>query len=163
MNKDKCKDFDLLNNYIKFNLQNIKFTEVKLYVNNNYIIKIGIYSFYIYKDLFDVNYQLITDIKKIDIENYIVDDYYSNYYGNDGVIIRLYSYLYLKNNNNMPRQTTEIEHKEIEHKEIEYNNNITTEYIKIENIEKSTILNENENVNSTILENELDILNWINN
>jgi hypothetical protein len=56
MNKDKCKDFDLLNNYIKFNLQNIKFTEVKLYVNNNYIIKIGIYSFYIYKDLFDVNY-----------------------------------------------------------------------------------------------------------
>jgi hypothetical protein len=92
-----------------------------------------------------------------------VDDYYSNYYGNDGVIIRLYSYLYLKNNNNMPRQTTEIEHKEIEHKEIEYNNNITTEYIKIENIEKSTILNENENVNSTILENELDILNWINN
>ena len=56
INKDKCKDYDLLNNYIKFNLKNIKFSEVKLYLNNNYIVRIGFESYNIYKDLIDVNY-----------------------------------------------------------------------------------------------------------
>ena len=53
INKDKCKDYELLNNYIKFNLKNIKFSE---YVNNNYIVRIGFESYNIYKDLIDVNY-----------------------------------------------------------------------------------------------------------
>jgi len=56
INKDKFKDYDILNNFIKYNLKYLKFSEVKLYLNNNYIIKIGFESYYIYKNLIDLNY-----------------------------------------------------------------------------------------------------------
>ena len=181
INKDKSKEYDLLNNYIKFNLKNLKLSEVKLYVNNNYIIKIGFESFYIYKNLVDINYQVITDIKKFNVENYYIDDYYNYNYGNDAIIIKLFTNLYLKNNK-IDIKKEEIDIKKEDNKNIidikiednkniidikkEDNKNIIDIKIEdeniIENIEKSTILNDNEK--STILNDyDLDVLNWLNN
>ena len=151
MNKDKYKENDLLNNYIKFNLKNLKFSEVKLYINNNYIVRIGFENYYIYKEIVDVNYQQITDIKKIDLENYYVEDYYHFNYGNDGIIIKLYTNLYLKNNKILPLKVETVK-KEIEPVKIEDEKIIEKSSILIEN-EKSTILNDD----------ELDVLNWLNN
>ena len=56
INKDKNKEYELLNNFIKFNLKILKYSQVKLYINNIYIIKIGFYSYHLYKDLIDINY-----------------------------------------------------------------------------------------------------------
>ena len=140
---EKCyMYYELLNNYLKFNIKSLKFSEVKIYLNNNYIIKIGFESYYIYKDLIDVNYQVIKDINKIDFKNYIIEDYYHNIYGNDAIIIKLYSHLYLKNNIKKEDVLPLIKKEDVLplDNEIIYN-------------EKSTILNDD----------DLDVLNWINN
>ena len=151
VNEKRYLHYELLNDYIKFNLKCVKFSEVKLYLNNNYIIKIGFESYYIYKNLTDVNYQLITDIKKIDLDNYKIEDYYHYNYGNDAIIIKLYSHLYLKNNN------IKILPLNIEGNK---NNNII-EFLPPNDREQDEII---ENEKSTVLsENELDVLNWLNN
>ena len=148
LNNKRYLHQELLNDYIKFNLKCVKFSEVKLYLNNNYIIKIGFESYYIYKDLIDVNYQVITDINKIDINEYIIEDYYHNNYGNDAIIIKLYSHLYLKKNIK----------KEFEPVIVGQHKNNIIEFLPPND---DNII---ENENSTILsENELDVLNWLNN
>ena len=151
INKDKFKDYDILNNFIKYNLKYLKFSEVKLYLNNNYIIKIGFESYYIYKNLIDLNYQVITDIKKIDVDNYKIEDYYHNIYGNDAIIIKLYSNLYLKKDilpGNITEQKEDIKIIEFEPLNVQGQ------------VDKSSIINEK----STILnEDELDIYNFLNN
>ena len=147
INEKRYLHYELLNDYIKFNLKCLKFSEVKIYLNNNYIIKIGFESYYIYKDLIDVNYQVIKDINKIDFYNYIIEDYYHNIYGNDAIIIKLYSHLYLKNNIKKEEVSRNIVVNEI----IDFlPPNVSDQD---DNNEKSTELSEN----------ELDVLNWINN
>ena len=98
INDDKIKEIEFLNKYLNFNYKHLKFNEVKLYVNNIYIIKIGFHHHHLYKKLIDVNYQVIKDINKIDTDNYIIVDYYKYNYGNDAIIIKLYTELYIKNN-----------------------------------------------------------------
>ena len=97
-NDDKSKENDLLNSYLNYNYKFLKFNELKLYVNNIYIIKIGFHSHHQYKKLIDFNYQQIKDINKINIDNYVIVDYYRYNYGNDGIILWLFTELYLKNN-----------------------------------------------------------------
>ena len=98
INDDKSKEIEFLNSYLNYNLKTLKFNELKLYVNNIYIIKIGFHHHHLYKKITDVNYQQIKDISKINIDNYVIVDYYRYNYGNDGVIIKLYTDLYIKNN-----------------------------------------------------------------
>jgi hypothetical protein len=98
MNDDKNRENDLLNKYLNYNYKNLKFNELKLYLNNIYIIKIGFHHHHLYKKLIDINYQVIKDINKIDVDNYIIVDYYKYQYGNDAIIIKVYTELYKKNN-----------------------------------------------------------------
>ena len=163
INENKYKSYDLLNNYIKFNLKCLKFSEVKLYLNNNYIIKIGFESYYIYKNLIDVNYQIINDIKKIDYNNYKIEDYYHNIYGNDAIIIKLYSNLYLKKEilpGNITEQKEDNKIIEFEPLNVEEQVDNKVSLNVSVNVDKSFIINEK----STILnDDELDVLNWLNN
>ena len=109
----------LLSVYNKYNKAYSLFKDLIItYVNNNYIVRIGFENYYIYKEIVDVNYQVITDIKKIDLENYYVEDYYHFNYGNDGIIIKLFTNLYLKNNKILPLKVETIK-KEIEPVKIE--------------------------------------------
>ena len=68
-------------------------------IYNIYIIKIDFHHHHhLYKKILDVNYQEIKDINKINIDNFVIVDYYKYNYGNDAIIIKLYTELYLKSN-----------------------------------------------------------------
>ena len=55
MNDDNNKEIEYLNKYLNYNLKTLKFNELKLYVNNIYIIKIGFHHHHLYKKLIDTN------------------------------------------------------------------------------------------------------------
>lgn len=124
INENKNRENDLLNSYLNFNYKFCKFNELKLYVNNIYIIKIGFHHHHLYKKLLDVNYQQIKDINKINIDNYVIVDYYKYNYGNDAIIIKLYTELYLKNNKIKEVEPPNVREQKINIVEIEKDNSI---------------------------------------
>ena len=140
MNENKYKEFDLLNTYLKFNYKTYKINEIKLYVNDIYICRIGYHSYYIYKKIYDVNFKVIKSIKDIDLDKILVDVFSFDSI-KDGLKIVLYTKLY-----NLNKEKNKV---------VIPSNNI------IEKKEMSYIMN---NEQSTILDDEqLNILNWLNN
>lgn len=137
MNDDKYLNYSLLNNYNNYNIKTLKLNELKLYVNNKLTCKFNFYGHQVFNKIVDVNYQIITKINFLDLDNFDIE-FYSNIYGinadKSNIKIFIYSNLYNKKNNI-------IDKPEI----------IEDNYIL--NDEPSTILNEE----------ELNILNWINN
>ena len=146
MNEKNYKNYDLLNTYIKFNYKCFKINEIKLYINNIYICKIGYFSYYIYKKIYDVNYKEITKIKDLNLDNIITEEYnYDNI--KDALKIKIYSKLYDQN---------KTIHNPILNRVI----NIPSNEILLKK-ETSYSIN---NQSSTILDDEqLNVLNWLNN
>lgn len=146
INEKKYNDNDLLNDYLKYNYRIFKINEMKLYINNIYICKIGFFSFYIYKQIYDVNYKKITKIKDINLDNIKIEEY--NYDGiKDALKINLYTYLYDSNKtirNSIHDKVINIPSNDILYKK-------ETSYSIIN--QSSTVLNED----------ELNVLDWLNN
>ena len=101
MNNNKCLDFDLLNNYNKFNMKMLKLTELKLYINNKLISKFCFHSHYIYNQIYDINYKPINKIDLLDLNNIDIEFYSSiNGFNSDRNCVKIYIYsnLYLIKN-----------------------------------------------------------------
>ena len=150
MNNNKNLDFDLLNNYNKFNMKMLKLTELKLYINNKLISKFCFHSHQIYNQIYDINYKPLKNLKDLNLDNIDIEFYSSvNGYNFDRNCVKIYIYsnLYLEKNKKEPHIKPEIKIiDKIEDIVID-----TTTYIS--NNEPSTILNEN----------ELELINWLNN
>lgn len=146
MNEKNYKEYDLLNNYIKFNYKCFKINEIKLYINNIYICKIGYFSYYVYKKIYDIDYRKIKKINNLNLDNIIIEEY--NYDSvKDALKINIYSKLYDSNktiHNTILDKVINISYDEILFKK-----------------ETSYSIN---NQSSTILNDEqLNVLNWLNN
>lgn len=119
LNNNKKQENKLLNEYYKYNFKKLKINEFKLFINNIYIIKIAFHSYTIINFPIDINFQLIIDIDKINLDSIKIDDYYNYNFINDGIIIKLYTHLYLKS----------LLKKEVVIKKKEEKNNIEQEVI----------------------------------
>ena len=149
MNNNKNLEFDLLNNYNKFNMKMLKLTELKLYINNKLISKFCFHSHHIYNQIYDINYKPIKTIDLLDLDNIDIEFYSSiNGFNIDKNCVKIYIYsnLYLKKNKKEPPIKPEI-------KIIDKIEDIKIDTTYITNNEPSTILNED----------ELNVLSWLNN
>jgi hypothetical protein len=149
MNNNKNLEFDLLNNYNKFNMKMLKLTELKLYINNKLISKFCFHSHYIYNQIVDINYKSIDKIDLLNLDNIDIEFYSSiNGFNVDKNCVKIYIYsnLYLEKNKKEPPIKQEI-------KIIDKIEDVVIDNSYSINNEPSTVLDEN----------ELQIINWLNN
>jgi hypothetical protein len=149
MNNNKNLEFDLLNNYNKFNMKMLKLTELKLYINNKLISKFCFHSHHIYNQIVDINYKPIDKIDLLNLDNIDIEFYSSiNDFNVDKNCVKIYIYsnLYLEKNKKEPPIKQEI-------KIIDKIEDVVIDNTYSINNEPSTILDEN----------ELQIINWLNN
>ena len=112
INKNKSLEFELLNKARKYNLKNFKFNEIKIYINNRYIVKFGLLNYDIYNHIVDINHMIIMSTNQIDTENFKIIDFYNYIFIHDSVIVSLYTKLHnkkitLNNDNNIITQKIE--------------------------------------------------------
>jgi hypothetical protein len=152
MNDNKNLDYDLLNNFNKFNMKMLKLTEIKIYINNKIIAKFNFYAHHVYNNIMDIDFKQIKKINLLNLDKIDIEFYTSiNGFFKDKNCIKIY--IYSKKYLNVLVKTDN--NKSIDKINIIPNNEILPEK------ETSYLIN---NQSSTVLnDEELNILDWINN